>query len=116
MSHVVEITAENYEQEIRQSEIPVLVEFWAPWCRPCRVVRLTLESIAEERTGSVKIASINVDKQQALAIQFRITNIPTFMVFLNGELVERISGAMPRGSFDALIDRNLNPPVHAFVA
>ena len=89
------ITKENFEAEVLNSEIPVLVDFWAPWCGPCKMVLPIVEEIAGERTD-VKVGKINVDDEIELARKFRVMSIPTLMVFKGGEMVKKNVGAMEK--------------------
>ncbi len=92
---VIHITKENFEAEVLQSQVPVLLDFWAPWCGPCRMVGPIVEEIAAERSD-VKVGKIDVDEQRELAMQFQIQSIPTLMVFKNGEMTQRVVGARPK--------------------
>lgn len=109
MSYIMQVTRDNFDEAIRQSSIPVVVHFSAPWCGPCRVMNPALEELAETWDGQVRIAEINVDENQALAIKFRITSLPTLMVFVDGELEERITGALPKHVLENIIRRSLLP-------
>lgn len=100
---VININKENFEKEVLQSTVPVLVDFWADWCGPCRMVGPILEEIAQERTD-IKICKINVDEQQALASRYQIMTIPTLMVVKNGEIVNRTAGAHPKEQILALLE------------
>lgn len=88
----VKITTTNFEQEVLQSQIPVLLDFWADWCDPCRMAAPIIDEIASETAGKVKVGKVNVDTDIELAQRYRIASIPTFLVFKNGELAEKAIG------------------------
>lgn len=92
---VVTITKENFENEVLKSDKPVLLDFWATWCGPCRMVSPIVDEIANER-DDIKVGKINVDEQGELSMQFRIVSIPTLIVIKNGEVVNKAVGAMPK--------------------
>jgi len=102
---IIEVTADNFESDVLKSGKPVLVDFWAEWCGPCRMVAPTLEQIAQENDG-VQIAKVNVDQEQELAYRFQVSSIPTFILFKDGEVADRMMGAMPKSAFERLIERN----------
>jgi len=102
---IVEITRENFESEVLKSDKPVLVDFWAEWCGPCRMVAPVLDEIATER-NNVRIAKVNVDQNQELAMQFQVSSIPTFVLFKDGQVADRMLGAMPKAAFEDFINRN----------
>ena len=99
---VIAITKENFHKEVMLSEKPVLVDFWAPWCGPCRMVGPLVDEIAEER-DDIKVGKINVDEEPELAAQFQIMSIPTLIVFKDGEMVSKTMGARPKAQINALI-------------
>lgn len=99
----ITITKDNFEQEVLQSEVPVLVDFWAVWCGPCQMVGPILSEIAEENEGKLKVGKVNVDEQPELAQQFGIMSIPTMMVFQGGEKVNQLVGAVPKEEILALL-------------
>ena len=99
---VIAINKENFHKEVMLSEKPVLVDFWAPWCGPCRMVGPLVDEIAEER-DDIKVGKINVDEEPELAAQFQIMSIPTLMVFKDGEVVNKTMGARPKAQINELI-------------
>ena len=98
----ISVTKETFHKEVMLSEKPVLVDFWAPWCGPCRMVLPLVEEIAEER-DDVKVVKINVDEEPELASQFQVMSIPTLMVVKNGEVVSKTMGARPKAQINALL-------------
>ena len=99
---VVTITKENFEQEVLRSEKPVLLDFWASWCGPCRMLSPIVDEVAEERTD-VKVGKVNVDEQPELAGEFGVMSIPALLVFKGGKLVNQAVGARPKASVLALL-------------
>ncbi len=99
---IVIANKENFHKEVMLSEKPVLVDFWAPWCGPCRMVLPLVEEIAEER-DDIKVVKINVDEEPELASQFQIMSIPTLMVVKEGEVVSKTMGARPKAQINALL-------------
>ena len=95
MAQLTEVTDANFQAEVLESESPTLVDFWAPWCGPCRVVGPVLEEIAAER-DDVKIVKLNVDENQITAAQFQVLSIPTMILFKNGAEAKKIIGAFPK--------------------
>ena len=96
MSEAINVGEQTFDKVVLQSEIPVLVDFWAAWCGPCRMVAPVLDQIAAEHEGKIRIVKVNVDEEPALAAQFRITSIPAMKVFKGGEEVRELIGAMPK--------------------
>jgi thioredoxin 1 len=91
--NIVSLTQDNFESEVTKSTVPVLVDFWAEWCGPCKMIAPALDEIATEFTGKAKVAKLNVDENQNLAVQFRVTSIPMFLVFKGGQVVGQHLGA-----------------------
>lgn len=100
---VVTITLENFEAEVIKSEKTVLVDFWASWCGPCRMLSPVVDEIAEERTD-IKVGKVNVDEQEELAMRFGIMSIPTIIVFKNGEPVRKTMGVQPKAAILGLLE------------
>lgn len=88
----ITLTAENFQNEVLKSDKPVLVDFWAAWCGPCRMAAPIVEEIAKEYAGKVKVGKVNVDEQPELASAFRIESIPAFMIFRNGKVIDTVIG------------------------
>ena len=91
--NVLTLTNDNFEKEVLQSDKPVLVDFWASWCGPCRMVAPVIDQIADEFAGKVKVGKVNVDEQGSVSQKYRIMSIPTLMIFKNGEIAESVVGA-----------------------
>ena len=90
------LTKENFENEVIKSDIPVLVDFWATWCGPCRMLSPVVEEIAKEFDGKIKVGKVNIDEQLGLAIKYRVEVIPTLIYFVNGEIQKRTTGFMDK--------------------
>jgi len=93
---VITITGANFDAEVLKSDKPVLVDFWAPWCGPCRMVGPIVEEVAEEVAGKAKVGKINVDNEQDLAVKFGVMSIPTLIVFENGKVKQTVVGGRPK--------------------
>ncbi len=101
---VAHVTDKNFEAEVLKSSLPVLVDFWAEWCGPCRMISPVVEELANELKGKLKVAKVNVDESQELAAQFNIMSIPTLLIFKKGEPVEQMVGAMSKDNLLAKIN------------
>ena len=97
------ITEQNFDEEVMRSDIPVLVDFWATWCGPCRMLAPVIEEIAKEYEGKIKVGKVNVDDERELALQFGVSSIPTVMVFQNGEIKATSVGYRPKEELEALL-------------
>ncbi|HSM13116.1 MAG TPA: thioredoxin [Thermoanaerobaculia bacterium] len=104
---ILTVNQENFQEKVLQSDLPVLIDVWAVWCGPCRVVAPVLEELAEELDGKVKIAKVNVDENQELAMQFRVSSIPTFVLFKGGQAVDATRGAMPKAAFKQFLESHI---------
>ncbi len=111
MAQPVHVTEQSFEREVLQAEIPVLVDFWAEWCAPCRMIAPIVEEFAREYEGRLKVAKVDVDDNQTLAMRFNIMSIPTLGIFKRGQLVERIVGYMPKAELKRRVDAALGAGV-----
>ncbi|MHB1314786.1 MAG: thioredoxin [Christensenellales bacterium] len=108
MENIKHLTKENFESEVMQSALPVLVDFWAPWCGPCRMVGPLVEEVANEYAGKAKVGKINIDEQEELAVKFRVMSIPTLIVFKGGKAVDTVVGAVPKAKLASMLDGALS--------
>ncbi|MBZ0093190.1 MAG: thioredoxin TrxA [Burkholderiales bacterium] len=105
--HIHYITDDSFDQEVLQSELPVLVDFWADWCGPCKMIAPILDEIAQEYAGRLKIAKLNIDENQATPPKFGIRGIPTLLIYKNGNVEATKVGALSKSQLTAFIDSNI---------
>ena len=103
----LEFTDQNFEEEVLKSEKTVLVDFWAEWCGPCRMMGPAVESIAADYAGRAKVGKLNVDQNQSVASRYNIRSIPTLLLFKNGQIQDQIIGAKPKDFIARLLDKNI---------
>ena len=107
MGAVAEVSDSSFQDEVLSSAEPVLVDFWAPWCGPCRMIAPVVEELAGENAGSAKIVKVNIDDSQNTALQFQIKSIPTLLVFKGGKVVDQIMGAKPKPALVRAVEQHL---------
>ncbi len=107
MANLLEITESNFEQEVLNSDVPVLVDFWAVWCAPCKMIAPIVEELAGEYADKLKVGKCDVDNNQNVAIKYGIRSIPTVLIFKNGEVVAQIVGALPKAHIKEKVDEAL---------
>jgi len=106
--NTTELTDDNFEQEVLQSDVPVLVDFWAEWCAPCRAIAPAVEEIAEEYQGKAKVGKLDVDNNPKVAVEYGIRSIPTLLVFKDGEIADQIIGAVPKAQLISKLEGAMN--------
>ena len=104
MADVLEVTDDTFEAEVKQSELPVLVDFWAPWCGPCRMVAPTVEALAGKYAGKVKVVKVNVDDSPQTATEFKIRSIPTLAIMKDGKVEEQVVGVQTEDQLSEVLD------------
>ncbi len=105
--NTVELTDSNFDQEVLQSPVPVLVDFWAAWCAPCRLIAPAVEAIAKDYAGRAKVGKVNVDENMSTSSKYNIRGIPALLVFKGGEMHDQIVGASSKENIQAMLDRHM---------
>ena len=108
MSAPIEITSENFDEEVLQSEIPVLVDFWADWCQPCKMIAPSVAQVADEYDGRIKVGKLDVAANGDLSLSYNIRGIPALLIFHNGKPVDQIVGAVPKSIIQKKLDEALS--------
>ncbi|PSR17356.1 thioredoxin [filamentous cyanobacterium CCP3] len=104
MSAIASITQDTFQAEVLSSDVPVLVDFWAPWCGPCRMVASVVDEVAQQYEGQLKVVKVNTDEQPTIASQYGIRSIPTLMVFMGGEKMEQVVGAVSKATLAKAVE------------
>jgi thioredoxin 1 len=107
MSTAAQVTDSSFKQEVLDSDVPVLVDFWAPWCGPCRMVAPVVDEISEQYKGQIKVVKVNTDENPQVASQYGIRSIPTLMIFKEGQKVDMVVGAVPKSTLASTLEKYL---------
>ncbi|HBQ99859.1 MULTISPECIES: thioredoxin [unclassified Roseofilum] len=107
MTAAAPVTDTSFDKEVLQSQVPVLVDFWAPWCGPCRMVAPVVEEVAEQFDGQVKVVKVNTDENPSVASKYGIRSIPTLMIFKDGQRVDMVVGAVPKTTLITTLEKHL---------
>ncbi len=104
MGNAMEFTDANFQQDVLDSDVPVLVDFWAPWCGPCRMIGPVIEELASENTGTFRVGKVNVDDNGSLAMNYNVSSIPAIMIFKGGQLVQQFMGVQSKEKLQQALD------------
>lgn len=107
MSEVASVSDQNFDQEVLKSDQPVLVDFWAPWCGPCKMLSPVVEAISQEYNGKLKVVKLNTDDNQQTAMNYHISGIPSLLMFKGGKVVDQLVGALPKPKLKEMVDRHV---------
>jgi thioredoxin 1 len=105
--HTLEFSEQNFEQEVLKSDMPVLVDFWATWCAPCRILAPAVDAIAEAYAGRAKVGKLNVDENLSLTSQYKIRGVPTLLLFKSGQIREQIAGPASKEAISKMLEKHL---------